>query len=92
MQLLTAPRTLVGEPYPEEYVQFLKENGITHYQIEMPGNKETCVTPVSDEKITAALRIVLDRRNHPLLIHCNKGKVCFLQPPLSDMWPELTLE
>jgi predicted protein tyrosine phosphatase len=41
----------------------------------MPGNKENCITPVPDEKITAALNIVLDRRNHPLLIHCNKGKV-----------------
>jgi len=32
-------------------------------------------TAVSDEKISVALRIILDRRNHPILIHCNKGKV-----------------
>ena len=74
----------MSEPYPEENARFLKENGITHHQIGMPGNKETCITPVPDEKITAALRVILDRRNHPILIHCNKGKVrrhisvCFL--------------
>lgn len=33
-------------------------------------------SPVPDEKIVFALAtIVLDVRNHPLLIHCNKGKV-----------------
>ncbi|KAA8907856.1 tyrosine phosphatase family-domain-containing protein [Sphaerosporella brunnea] len=66
--------TLVSEPYPEPNAQFILENGIVHYQIGMPGNKENCITPVPDEKITAALNIILDRRNHPLLIHCNKGK------------------
>lgn len=30
---------------------------------------------IPDEKIRQALAIVLDKRNHPLLIHCNKGKV-----------------
>jgi len=56
-----------------------------HYQIDMPGNKENCITPVPDEKITSALRVILDRRNHPMLIHCNKGKVgsrCGLNAPL----------
>jgi tyrosine-protein phosphatase SIW14 len=74
-ELTDYSRTLVSEPYPEENARFLKENGITHYQIGMPGNKESCITPVPDEKITAALSVVLDRRNHPILIHCNKGKV-----------------
>jgi tyrosine-protein phosphatase SIW14 len=66
---------LVPETYPEDNVKFLQENGIKHYQIGMPGNKENSITPVSDEKITAALSIILNRSNHPLLIHCNKGKV-----------------
>jgi len=65
--------TLVPEPYPEPNAQFLKENRITHYQIGMPG-KDDSTAFVPDDKITAALRIVLDRRNHPILIHCNKGK------------------
>lgn len=29
------------------------------------------------DKITEAVSIVLDRANHPILIHCNKGKVCW---------------
>lgn len=29
---------------------------------------------VPDDKICAALAVLLDRRNHPILIHCNKGK------------------
>lgn len=30
---------------------------------------------VPDEKIVAALSVIFDVRNHPILIHCNKGKV-----------------
>lgn len=29
---------------------------------------------IPDDGIAAALSAVLDRRNHPMLIHCNKGK------------------
>ncbi|KAH8155816.1 uncharacterized protein LAJ45_00828 [Morchella importuna] len=65
--------TLVGEPYPEENLKFMKQCGITHFQIGMPGNKEPFVN-IPDEKLSAALKVVLDRRNHPILIHCNKGK------------------
>lgn len=30
---------------------------------------------VPNDRVERALRVVLDRRNHPVLIHCNKGKV-----------------
>lgn len=33
------------------------------------------VHSVPEDKVRAALACVLDVRNHPLLIHCNKGKV-----------------
>ncbi|THU52242.1 hypothetical protein C4D60_Mb10t01920 [Musa balbisiana] len=29
---------------------------------------------IPEDKIREALRVVLDARNHPLLIHCNRGK------------------
>lgn len=29
---------------------------------------------VPEETVTAALATILDKRNHPILIHCNKGK------------------
>jgi tyrosine-protein phosphatase SIW14 len=52
----------------------MKENGIKHHQISMPGNKEPFVK-IPPQAIKTALGVILDRRNHPVLIHCNKGKV-----------------
>lgn len=34
---------------------------------------------IPEDVICAALVAILDKRNHPLLIHCNKGKVGTLQ-------------
>ncbi|KAI9815052.1 MAG: hypothetical protein M1827_002895 [Pycnora praestabilis] len=65
--------TLVPEEYPEPNAAFIIENSIQHFQIGMPGNKEPFVK-IPPRDIAAALSVVLDRRNHPLLIHCNKGK------------------
>ena len=39
-------------------------------------HRSAATARVPDEKITAALFVILDKVNHPLLIHCNKGKVC----------------
>lgn len=65
--------TLILEEYPETNSTFLDQNGITFFQFGIPGNKEPFVSIPAD-KITAALATILDRRNHPILIHCNKGK------------------
>ncbi|KDN44519.1 hypothetical protein K437DRAFT_257039 [Tilletiaria anomala UBC 951] len=65
--------TLILEEYPEQNNKFLDENGITFFQYGIPGNKEPFVH-IPHDKITAALCTILDRRNHPMLIHCNKGK------------------
>ncbi|KAH0543652.1 hypothetical protein FGG08_002090 [Glutinoglossum americanum] len=65
--------TLVPEEYPEANIIFMKENGIKHHQISMPGNKEPFVK-IPPQAIKAALGVVLNRHNHPILIHCNKGK------------------
>ncbi|KAI9828555.1 MAG: hypothetical protein M1819_006547 [Sarea resinae] len=65
--------TLVPEEYPEVNVKFVQENGIKHFQVPLPGNKEPFVK-ITARDIKAALSIILDRNNHPLLIHCNKGK------------------
>ena len=71
--VLKSDRTLVPEDYPGENVKFLRENGIKHHQVHIPGNKDTA--DISAEHIAAALTVVLDRENLPILIHCNKGKV-----------------
>ncbi|CAO1633189.1 unnamed protein product [Jaminaea pallidilutea] len=65
--------TLILEEYPDQNTKFLDDEGITFFQFGIPGNKEPFVQ-IPDDKIAAALMAMLDRRNHPMLIHCNKGK------------------
>ncbi|KAF9101391.1 Tyrosine-protein phosphatase dsp1 [Mortierella sp. GBA35] len=65
--------TLILEDYPDQNMKFLKENDVTLFQFGIAGNKEPFVQ-IPDDKICAALAVLLDRRNHPILIHCNKGK------------------
>jgi tyrosine-protein phosphatase SIW14 len=57
---------------PQGYDDFLHKNGIQHCVFEMKGTKKEAI-PI--ETMRSILRIVLDRRNHPLFIHCNHGKV-----------------
>ncbi|KAI9216538.1 tyrosine phosphatase family-domain-containing protein [Blastocladiella britannica] len=33
-----------------------------------------CELDIPEDKIIAALAVLMDERNHPILIHCNKGK------------------
>ncbi|EOA36986.1 hypothetical protein CARUB_v10009961mg, partial [Capsella rubella] len=64
---------LCPEPYPETNLQFLKSNGIRLFQFGIEGNKEPFVN-IPDHKIRMALKLLLDEKNHPLLIHCKRGK------------------
>ncbi|POY70766.1 putative Protein-tyrosine-phosphatase [Rhodotorula taiwanensis] len=70
---LKSVMVLVQEPYPEENADFLREEGIQLFQFGIPGNKEPFVS-IPDDKVVAALTTIIDKRNHPMLIHCNKGK------------------
>ncbi|KAI9989757.1 hypothetical protein PInf_020044 [Phytophthora infestans] len=65
--------TLVLEDYPLANTEFNKMHGIKLLQFGVPGNKEPFVD-IPEDGIVAALKAVLDKRNHPMLIHCNKGK------------------
>ncbi|KAL4906478.1 hypothetical protein BDW74DRAFT_133044 [Aspergillus multicolor] len=65
--------TLVEEPFTQSHESFLKESGITHHRIPFIANKDPAVkTP--DCVVNAILRLMLNKANHPILIHCNKGK------------------
>lgn len=64
---------LIPEEYPAENEEFLKTSGIKLFQVGMSGNKEPFVNIPSD-LLTKALEIVLNPRNQPILIHCNRGK------------------
>ncbi|KAK4242186.1 tyrosine phosphatase family-domain-containing protein [Achaetomium macrosporum] len=63
--------TLVRKDFPEGYDAFLQKNGIRHCVFDMKGTKKEDI-PLQTMK--SILRLVLDRRNHPLLVHCNHGK------------------
>ncbi|CAL5043941.1 unnamed protein product [Urochloa decumbens] len=64
---------LCPEPYPETNIEFLEKNGIKLHQFGIEGRKEPFVT-IPDDKIREALKVVLDPKNQPLLIHCKRGK------------------
>lgn len=64
-------RSLVNKELPKGYQAFLRANGIKHHIFEMKGTKKEDI-PI--KTMQAILRLVLDRKNHPMLIHCNHGK------------------
>lgn len=64
---------LCPEPYPEHNMEFLKANRIQLFQFGIEGTKEPFVN-IPEDTIREALKVVLDVRNHPLLIHCKRGK------------------
>ena len=66
--------TLVKTPHSEEFLEYVEEDGIEHFCIIVPAHKNpSSVIPV--EMLLETLKIILNRANYPLLIHCNKGKV-----------------
>ncbi|KAK1423967.1 hypothetical protein QVD17_19278 [Tagetes erecta] len=64
---------LCPEPYPVHNVEFLKANRIHLFQFGIEGTKEPFVN-IPEMTIREALKVVLDVNNHPLLIHCKRGK------------------
>lgn len=74
----------MDEPYTASHTRFLEDNGIAHYRIPIQANKDPAVkTP--DHIVVGILEILLNKANHPVLIHCNKGKVsCHLLPNLYE--------
>ncbi|KAI3394559.1 hypothetical protein diail_2550 [Diaporthe ilicicola] len=63
--------TLVDKELPETFVPFMKTNNIQHRHITMQGTKKETI-PI--QTMAAILQVVHDKRNHPLLIHCNHGR------------------
>ena len=51
----------------------MTKNGIVHHHIHVLPNKEDA--PSTDDTVTMEiLSLMLAKENHPMLIHCNKGK------------------
>lgn len=64
---------LIPEEYPESHAEFFEQEGIKLFQLGMAGNKEPFVK-ISADLITDAMKVLLSPENHPILIHCNRGK------------------
>ncbi|CUM67496.1 uncharacterized protein PRCAT00005194001 [Priceomyces carsonii] len=64
---------LIPEEYPQQHLDFFKEQNIELFQLGMSGNKEPFVK-ISPQLVTEAIKIVLNPENQPILIHCNRGK------------------
>ena len=73
LHLYPHQRTLILEEYPDANTAFLQSSGIQLFQFGVPGNKEPFVD-IPEDKIADALHVLMDKRHHPILIHCNKGK------------------
>lgn len=63
--------TLVDKNFTEGYSKFMEANNIQHHVFGMKGTKKEEIPLATMEAI---LRLVLNRANYPLLIHCNHGK------------------
>ncbi|KAF3452459.1 hypothetical protein FNV43_RR02892 [Rhamnella rubrinervis] len=64
---------LCFEPYPEENMEFLRSNNIKLFQFGIEGKTESSAS-IPVETIMEALKVLIDVRNHPVLIHCKRGK------------------
>lgn len=64
---------LCPEPYPEANREFLRAHKIQLFQFGIEGHKEPFVN-IPEDTIREALKVLLDPRNHPVLIHCKRGK------------------
>ncbi|PHT32074.1 putative tyrosine-protein phosphatase [Capsicum baccatum] len=63
---------LCPEPYSEENLEFLRTNNIKLFKFGIDGTKGP--SAMSSSAITEALKVITDVRNHPVLIHCKRGK------------------
>ncbi|PKU81420.1 tyrosine-protein phosphatase DSP3 [Dendrobium catenatum] len=64
---------LCPEPYPDDMAAYMNSVGIRIFQFGIDGSKRPLVT-IPNGSIMGALRVLLDIRNHPVLVHCKRGK------------------
>jgi tyrosine-protein phosphatase SIW14 len=65
--------SLVPEDYPQNLLEFYESSGIRFISHGLDGNKGPFKS-IEDHLFIEVIRDVLNPLNHPLLIHCNKGK------------------
>ncbi|KAK9063171.1 hypothetical protein SSX86_017041 [Deinandra increscens subsp. villosa] len=62
---------LCVESYPKENLEYLNSRNIRLFQFGIDGTKDA---NIPNGVITDALKVLIDVRNHPVLIHCKRGK------------------
>lgn len=65
---------LCPEAYPQENMDFVDAHDIKLFQFGIEGKTESSSTSIPNHTITGALKLLIDVRNHPVLIHCKRGK------------------
>ena len=82
----------MDKEYPEGYKSFMHSSGINHVCITMEGTKKV---DIPEHVMETILETVLDPQNHPLLVHCNQGRVCTARESVSsttDMFSSTALD
>ena len=64
----------MAEEDPDEVDEFATKHRINHLRVLIQPLKEECDI-IPQIVMDRALDIILDESNHPILVHCNKGKV-----------------
>ncbi|KAI3620156.1 protein-tyrosine-phosphatase [Malassezia furfur] len=64
---------LANDDYRPNVLQWSRQQGLNVFHHRVNLNKEP-FTEMDEAEVASALEHVLDKRNHPVLIHCNKGK------------------
>nr|ABK94324.1 unknown [Populus trichocarpa] len=55
-------------------MDFVDAHDIKLFQFGIEGKTESSSTSIPNHTITGALKVLIDVRNHPVLIHCKRGK------------------
>ncbi|TQV94307.1 hypothetical protein V2A60_002659 [Cordyceps javanica] len=71
LKLKTIVTLVKKDELQDDLATFVGANGISHVTFDMKGTKKEAI-PL--DTMAAILQLTLDKRNYPLLIHCNHGK------------------
>lgn len=71
LKLKTIVTLVRKEEFEDELKSFVDANGIRQVTFDMKGTKKEAI-PI--DTMAAILQLTLDKRNYPLLVHCNHGK------------------
>ncbi|UKZ89757.1 uncharacterized protein TrAFT101_004798 [Trichoderma asperellum] len=71
LELKTVVTLVKRDEIDHEFESFIGANGIQQVVFNMKGTKKEAIP---SSTMSSILEVVLDRRNYPLLVHCNHGK------------------